>query len=177
MAIRPNSVRVVRVTAVLRRRLASKWRHHIERSGERVEFDWFDERVLLWVALLRNEIVGHVSCKIEEVDWADCGELQRFEEKPDAVQSRDLNVTEAFVQSFAVDPAYRRLGVGRRLQTAMVRACKKQGVSQLRSWSSCDAVENYRLKLSMGFCVVPSYYFVPRANKWSRGAYFVMKLR
>ncbi len=82
---------------------------------------------------------------------------------------------EAFVMSFAVEVAQRRLGYGRALQEAAVEKARALGCYQMRSWSSADRTENYALKLSMGFAVVPALYPVPGGTPIS-GVYFVKRI-
>jgi GNAT superfamily N-acetyltransferase len=79
---------------------------------------------------------------------------------------------EMFVQTFSVDEAYRRRGIGRTLQEEGLRQTQLMGCYQMRSWSSLDRSENYRLKFGMGFAFFPAIYETAGGLKVS-GGYFV----
>ncbi len=81
---------------------------------------------------------------------------------------------EAFVQSFAVEPDYRRQGFGRALQIAALHKTRDLGCYQLRSWSSADKRENYALKICLGFAIQPALYPLPGGAPIS-GVYFVKR--
>lgn len=82
---------------------------------------------------------------------------------------------EAFVMSFGVEVVQRRLGYGRALQEAAIEKARALGCYQMRSWSSADRTENYALKISMGFAVLPALYPVPGGQPIS-GVYFVKRI-
>ena len=72
---------------------------------------------------------------------------------------------EGYVEAFAVDPAWRRQGIGERLQEHAIAVCRAQGCYQIRSRSPITSHENYALKLKMGYAIQPSaendsYYFI-----------------
>ena len=62
-------------------------------------------------------------------------------------------LTEAHIVAFGVQEAYRRRGIGRALQEHALNRAKALGCYQLRSISY--GRENDRLKLAMGFAVIP----------------------
>lgn len=82
---------------------------------------------------------------------------------------------ETFVQTFAVEEAYQRLGYGRALQEAAVHKSRELGCYQMRSWSSVDRHVNYALKISLGFAIQPALYPMPGGAPIS-GVYFIKRL-
>jgi L-amino acid N-acyltransferase YncA len=80
-------------------------------------------------------------------------------------------LTEGKVIAFGVAPDLRRNGIGRLLQARLIQECRAQRCHQIRSHSGDTKVENYRLKLAMGFAMHP---LVPGSGK--EGAYFLMPL-
>jgi GNAT superfamily N-acetyltransferase len=87
-----------------------------------------------------------------------------------ALDGRPLR--ELFVQTFAVDDAFRRQGCGRALQVAALELARTLGCYQMRSWSSLDKTANYALKLSLGFTAHPAIYEATGGQKIS-GVYFM----
>jgi GNAT superfamily N-acetyltransferase len=79
---------------------------------------------------------------------------------------------ETFVQTFFVDEAYRRQGLGEALQREALEVTRQLGCYQMRSWSSLDKDTNYRLKLKLGFAAHPAVYETDSGLKVS-GLYFV----
>jgi GNAT superfamily N-acetyltransferase len=74
-------------------------------------------------------------------------------------------LTEAKVETFGVAANYRNQGIGRALQFTAIRMARMMNCYQLRSESPYGAIENYHLKLSLGFGVQPrlkrkSVYFI-----------------
>jgi ribosomal protein S18 acetylase RimI-like enzyme len=72
---------------------------------------------------------------------------------------------EGYVEAFGVLPAYRRRGIGQRLQERAIALCCERGCYQIRSRSPITSVENYALKLKLGYAIQPShendsYYFI-----------------
>jgi GNAT superfamily N-acetyltransferase len=72
---------------------------------------------------------------------------------------------EGFVEAFGVVPEQRRQGIGQRLQARAIELCRERGCYQIRSRSPITSVENYALKLKMGYAIQPShendsYYFI-----------------
>ena len=78
---------------------------------------------------------------------------------------------EAKVLAFGVLPQYRRRGIGRALQVRARDLARDLGCFQVRSHSSGNNEANHRLKLSLGYAVVP----ILRGDD-GRGAYFVLPL-
>jgi GNAT superfamily N-acetyltransferase len=153
-------------------------RAHLERTGQGREFpDLQGEEFFAFGAFDEAELVGHVSVKVQPITV------------PTGVPVPVLDLTvktfreaaggdllEGFVQSFAVEEAHRRRGLGRRLQLAALAECRRRGFLQMRSWSSLDKPANYALKLALGFAVHPGYDYVARLGKWVPGVFFVEKL-
>ena len=84
-------------------------------------------------------------------------------------------LTETFVQTFYVNEAYRRRGLGELLQQEGVAATRQLGCYQMRSWSSLDRDANYQLKLKLGFAAHPAVYETDSGLQVS-GIYFVKKV-
>ena len=79
---------------------------------------------------------------------------------------------EMFVQTFAVEAAFRRRGHGRALQQAALALTAERGCHQMRSWSSLDKPEKYALKLALGFAVHPAISEAGNGQQIS-GVYFI----
>ncbi len=80
---------------------------------------------------------------------------------------------EGYVNAFGVHPDQRRRGIGRALQEAAIRHCRTKGCYQIRSRSPVTAIENYALKLAMGYTIQPSnendsYYFIKQIDGAAR---------
>jgi GNAT superfamily N-acetyltransferase len=95
------------------------------------------------------------------VQWigADCG-------RPPILRNGQ-RLREGYVETFGVAPSARRQGIGEALQLHAMDQCRSLGCYQIRSRSPVTSVENYALKLKMGYVVHPSeendsYYFVLR---------------
>jgi GNAT superfamily N-acetyltransferase len=71
------------------------------------------------------------------------------------IQVKGKILTEAKILAFGVPEIHRRQGVGRLLQEHTLRRARELGCYQVRSVSEHSHSENHRLKLSMGFAVVP----------------------
>ncbi len=124
-------------------------------------------------ALVGGQVVGSLTLFVQEIiipetDWSQ-GKEHLLKE------SDGLPLKETFVQTFLVEEAYRRRGIGQALQKEAVRVSAALGCYQMRSWSSLDKPANYRLKLKLGFAVHPAIYETANGMKIS-GAYFVRKL-
>ncbi len=81
---------------------------------------------------------------------------------------------EAKVVTFHVLAAYRRQGIGRRLQLAAVRWARELDCYQLRSRSAYGRRENHALKADLGFGISPGRN---RPDGPVDTAYFVLPLR
>lgn len=121
------------------------------------------------VVVNQEAVVGHISIKLQFIvipgtDWSG---------GPDTALARTSTpLTEAFVQTFAVEEAHRRRGHGKSLQLAALALAKDIGAYQMRSWSSLDKSANYILKLALGFAVHPAILETATGLKVS-GVYFV----
>ena len=121
--------------------------------------------------------VGHILLAIRPITPLMMGDLELHDfQGRDAARAILEAEREAFVLTFAVDSAHRRQGIGAALQLAAVESCRRRGLRQMRSWSSHDKADNYRLKLRLGFAAVPGVQFIPRLGEWVPGAYFVLPL-
>lgn len=136
---------------------------HLEQT-EWVAFvaEWHKSNRLL-VAFTPTEVVGFLRVVRQaigaEEDWP-----------PLMLNGRPLY--EGKVLAFGVAPTHRRQGVGRRLQETAVALCRAGECHQLRSHSSLDNRENYRLKLAMGFAIHPLV-----TTEQKDGAYFILPLQ
>jgi len=81
-------------------------------------------------------------------------------------------LTEAKVIAFGVATAFRRQGIGRRLQELLIEQAAAAGCYQVRSHSSASNAANHQLKLSMGFGIHP----LDKTGERD-GAYFILPLR
>lgn len=115
-------------------------------------------------------VVGHLSLKrqpivIPATAW------NNNQEHP-LLDATNAPRCEAFVQTFAVDEAQRRQGIGTALQRAGLALARELGCYQMRSWSSLDKLANYALKLKLGFAVHPAIFETGSGQRIS-GAYFI----
>ena len=115
-------------------------------------------------AICDDQVIGHIAlihrklCLTNDQELARCGE----------------NLTELFVQTFRVNDAFQKKGIGRSLQKRALELAKQLNCYQLRSWSSVDKKINYRLKLAMGFAFSPAKMTLD-SGKVIHGGYFVMR--
>jgi GNAT superfamily N-acetyltransferase len=117
-----------------------------------------------------RSVVGHISLRRQAITIpAVPGQAAT------GINRQGQPLEELFVQTFAVDEAYRRRGYGRVLQISAVELARDAGCYQMRSWSSLDHEENYALKLSLGFAICPAVY-VTESGASINGVYFVMRL-
>ncbi len=115
-------------------------------------------------------VVGHISILAQPITvpataWS--GDKTHTMPGPDGQPLR-----ETFVQTFAVEEAFRRRGYGRALQQAALRLTRDLGCIQMRSWSSLDKPANHTLKLSLGFGMHPATQEATDGQLIS-GVYFV----
>lgn len=87
------------------------------------------------------------------------------EQRPAIIGPHGQALTEGYVEAFGVLPTYRCQGIGEALQGFAIDYCRDQHCYQMRSRSPVTSVENYALKLKMGYAVHPShendsYYFI-----------------
>jgi GNAT superfamily N-acetyltransferase len=81
-------------------------------------------------------------------------------------------LTETYVQTFHVEEAYRRRGLGEQLQRAGLEQTQLLGCYQMRSWSSLNRDANYQLKLKLGFSAHPAVHQADSGLLVS-GVYFI----
>ena len=128
------------------------------------------ERLVFLGALVDGQIVGNLTflkqpIEIPATEWAEDHDLSLREAGGGVLY-------EMFVQTFSVDEAYLRRGIGRALQEEALRQARILGCYQLRSWSSLDKISNYELKLGMKFAFHPAIYQTDSGLKVS-GGYFI----
>ena len=131
------------------------------------------EPYLFLGAVVAGDVVGDLSLRVQPLlvpatEWS--GGVERTLESHDGIP-----LTEAYVQTFHVDAAHRRRGIGRALQAAALTWAAEEGCLQLRSWSSLDRPANYALKLSMGFVLHPAIHDAAAGYPVS-GVYFVKRV-
>jgi GNAT superfamily N-acetyltransferase len=91
--------------------------------------------------------------------------IGRDQHRPPILDAVGQPLREGYVEAFGVLPLYRRQGIGQALQEHAIAYCRNQHCYQIRSRSPVTSVENYALKLKMGYAVHPShendsYYFI-----------------
>lgn len=131
------------------------------------------ENGIYLAAFEETGIVGHISLKVQPIEvpateWSQNHEMVLKDAAGEVL-------TETYVQTFAVEEAHRRRGLGRALQAAALEQTKAHGCYQMRSWSSTDKPANYALKLAMGFAVHPTTFAIPDGRLIS-GVYFVKRV-
>ncbi|HEY0736867.1 MAG TPA: GNAT family N-acetyltransferase [Herpetosiphonaceae bacterium] len=114
-----------------------------------------DESLLLG-ALVDERCVGFLRLVIQVIG-------REHQRSPIIVAGAALR--EGYVEAFGVVPAQRRLGIGQRLQERAIELCRERKCYQIRSRSPITSVENYALKLKLGYAIQPShendsYYFI-----------------
>ena len=129
-----------------------------------------NERLVFLGAQVDEQIVGSLTLlkqpiEIPATEWA--GDRDLCLRDADGSQLYEL-----FVQTFSVDEAYRRRGIGRALQEEALRQARILGCYQVRSWSSLDKIANYPLKLGLRFAFHPAIYQTDSGLKVS-GGYFI----
>ena len=94
-----------------------------------------------------------------------------YEQKTPPIKHKGQMLTEAKINAFAVNSQHRKKGIGKQLQLKVIEDARTKGCSQVASYSTYDKVENYAVKVSLGFCIQPEVQ--PNGTK---GCYFLMKL-
>ena len=92
------------------------------------------------------------------------------------VHARGEPLTEAYVQTFAVRKGCRARGVGAALQREALRFAGRLGCYQMRSWSDMTRVENYAVKVKLGFCAHPAIYHSERTGEDYDGVYWIKRV-
>lgn len=122
------------------------------KHGENVSFGWYEG----------NELVGCIRFCIQEIG---------IEQKTPPIIKNNSALTEAKINVFAVKSEFKNRNIGKKLQQHVIKDAKRRGCSQLSSYSTYDKVENYAVKISLGFCVQPE-----TQPDGTMGCYFIMKL-
>jgi GNAT superfamily N-acetyltransferase len=118
-----------------------------------------------------DAVVANLTLKAQPIvipatEWA--GGVETVLKGPDGEA-----LTETYVQTFHVDEACRRRGIGEQLQRAGLAHTQQLGCYQMRSWSSLNRDANYQLKLKLGFAAHPAVHQADSGLLVS-GIYFVM---
>lgn len=121
-------------------------------------------------------VVGHLSVVVQPIVLQPIPVPNKLSEGLETLERFLSERVEGFVQTFFVEEAYRRRGIGRTLQMLSIQKAQELGCSQFRSWSSPSSEENYALKASMGFAMVPGYDYIERIDRWVPGVWFVRSL-
>ncbi len=129
-----------------------------------------NENLVFLGGLIDDQIVGNLTLKKQPIiipasEWAGDRDLQLRDTEGEPVY-------EMFVQTFSVEEAYQRKGIGRSLQEEGLRQTKLLDCYQMRSWSSLDKSSNYQLKLGLGFGFHPAIFETDSGLKVS-GGYFI----
>ena len=125
------------------------------------QFDWHHSSHRL-AAHQADTIVGFLRFVVQPIG---------LEDDHAPISFNDRALTEAKILAFGVLPAYRRRGIGRRLQAYALQRAYHLGCYQVKSHSSGTNQANHRLKLEMGFGVHP----IVRGED-IHGVYFIMPL-
>lgn len=141
-------------------------RHALRHGGPKADCHYIG-------VIVADRVIGHISVKEQPLVVESSG-LTDDHSLP-LLDADDEPLTEIFVQTFAVEEAFRRQGHGRILQSAALQLGYEHGCYQMRSWSSADRPANYALKIGMGFAIVPALYPTPGGAPIS-GAYFVKRI-
>lgn len=120
--------------------------------GENIAFGSFD----------KNKLVGCIRYCIQPI-----GKEQNI---PPIMQN-GVKLKEAKINVFAVDKSYRNQGIGKRLQLKVIEDAKINNCNQIASYSTFDKVENYSVKLGLGFCIQPEIQ-----ADGTMGSFFLMKI-
>lgn len=120
--------------------------------GENIAFGWYE----------KEQLIGAIRYCIQDIG---------FEQKTPILKHQGKVLTEAKINAFAVQADFRNRGIGKQLQLKVIEDAKQNGCSQLASYSTFDKVENYAVKLALGFCIQPEI----QANG-TMGCFFLMKL-
>lgn len=110
-------------------------------------------------AFVHGRVVGFLRLLIQVVG---------SEEGRTPIDHHGVNITEAYVEAFGVDPGFRRRGIGSALQERAMDYARHAGCYQIRSHSPVTSRENYALKLVSGYTIHPS----PNSDSY----YFILKL-
>jgi ribosomal protein S18 acetylase RimI-like enzyme len=117
----------------------------------------YAEQSILFGAFIHQQCVGFLRVLILIIG--------RDHQRSPILDAKGAPLREGYVEAFGVLPPYRRHGIGQALQEHTIAVCRQQQCYQLRSRSPVSSVENYALKLKMGYAIQPShendsYYFI-----------------
>ena len=122
------------------------------KHGKNVSFGWFE----------KGTLVGCIRYCIQAIG---------YEQKTPPIKYNGKTLSEAKINAFAVNLQHQNKGIGKQLQSKVIEDAKSKGCSQVASYSTYDKVENYAVKVSLGFCIQPEVQ--PNGTK---GCFFLMKL-
>ncbi len=122
------------------------------KHGKNIAFGWFE----------KEQLVGYIRYCIQAIG---------LEQKTPPLLFKGQVLTEAKINAFAVHQDFRNQKIGQKLQQQVIQDAKKNGCSQIASYSTYDKVENYTIKLKLGFCVQPEIQ-----PNGTMGCFFLMKL-
>lgn len=120
--------------------------------GENIAFGFFVE----------DKLVGCIRYCVQQIG---------MEQKTPPIIINGIKQKEAKINVFAVDNNFRNQGIGKSLQRKVIEDAKINNCRQVASYSTFDKVENYSIKLGLGFCVQPE-----TQADGTMGCYFLMKL-
>lgn len=115
----------------------------------------------------QNKTIGYHICRIQPIG-------------PDMdvpeIRTRNGDVLhEAKVRALRVEDAWRNQGIGTKLQEMTLQTAAERGCFQVRSRSSLDRVENYAIKIKLGFACHPAHRTF-RDGKVEAGVYWVKRV-
>ena len=122
--------------------------------GENITLGRFDKN--------KNKLIGCIRYCIQQI-----GE----EQNTPPIIKNGIKLKEAKINVFAVDKDYRNQGIGKKLQLKVIEDAKINNCSQVASYSTFDKIENYSVKLGLGFCVQPE-----TQADGTIGCFFLMKI-
>lgn len=117
----------------------------------------YADRSILLGAFTHDRCVGFLRLLIQVIG--------RDQQRPSILDATGQPLREGYVEAFGVLVPYRRQGIGQALQEHAIASCREHNCYQIRSRSPVTSVENYALKLKMGYAIHPSnendsYYFI-----------------
>lgn len=115
----------------------------------------------------QNKNIGYHICRIQPIGpEMDVSELK----------DKSGNVLfEAKVRALHVEESWRNQGIGTKLQEMTLKKAAELGCFQVRSRSSLDRVENYAIKIKLGFACHPAYRTF-RDGTTEAGVYWVKRV-
>jgi ribosomal protein S18 acetylase RimI-like enzyme len=123
------------------------------KHGKNIAFGFFENN---------NKLIGLIRYCIQQIG---------IEQGTPPLILKNIVQVEGKIHVFAVDKDFRNQGIGKKLQLMVIEDAKKRNCRQLASYSTFNKLENYSVKLRLGFCVQPEIQ-----KDGTRGCYFLMKL-